>query len=94
MVFTLETVLCGVIAVLDERSSRDAELQVFGKLPNEKLQVIAVERKISIQIPDDLKIKRLDTFKSCIEGVNLAGKAPVEKLGAPDQFDPRIPLRV
>src|SRR5262245_17156977 len=95
VVLALEAVrIRAVAAVLLEDGAGHAQPRILGEAFEEKLQVILLERDVTVEIADDVVLELLDTRVAGVEGVHLGCEAPLLADRPVDDLDPRVPLGV
>jgi hypothetical protein len=71
-------------------SPGNTQLGIFGKLANQKLKMVLIERNVRIHIAYNFVFQISHSRPPTAAGNALPGKMPFTTLGHPDQFDPWI----
>src|SRR5208283_50145 len=90
MVMPLKALPLGAVSVLLEDRSRDPKVGICIKLAQDKLNIIRIEGKISIEIAQNLIVQVLESFITSVESSHFGCKAAVPPLRHLNHFEPRI----
>ena len=81
-------------AALDEWRPRHAQSRVFGKFPEQELEIVRREGNVGVKTADDVATQVCDAFEPGIDTVDLRGEAPVAMFRHSNQIDPVTALSV
>ena len=68
--------------------SGKAKPRISSKLPQEILEIVRVERYVTIQIPNQVVFRMAGSCQPRVEGVHLAGEVALVPFGHSHQLDP------